>query len=282
MSKTIRDAIREGYQYAVTAPERLSQHVVLLLLADVLGVEKTWLIAHDDEPVSKGAYARYIQQIERVQSGEPLPYVRGQTEFFGLSFDITSDVLVPRPETELLVELILAWAQSQAGSLSIIDVGTGSGILAVSLAVHLPNAEITGIDISKSALKVAAKNAAKNGVTERIHFICSDLLKNAAGPYEIVVANLPYIDSGQLTGLDVLDWEPALALDGGCAGIEIIHRLLARAPRYLAGTSLIALEIGYDQAEVVTALSRKYFPQAAVSIHQDLGGYDRVALIDNP
>lgn len=260
-----------------------------VLLAHVTGLTRTQVLARPEQPLSEAQQAQFAALLARAAEGEPLAYLTGEREFCGLAFWVDHHVLVPRPETELLVEL-----GSAARPRRILDVGTGSGCLAIALAVRLPQAMVMAVDIAPEALALARRNAARHGVERRLTFIKSDLLSAwlpssdpfatnlpVARPpaFDLIVANLPYIDSDELRGLAVARHEPALALDGGPGGLKLIERLLRQAPRFLAPHGLLLLEIGAAQSVPALALARAAFPHASVTVHQDLAGLDRVVAL---
>ncbi len=215
----------------------------------------------------------------RLAAGEPLPYILGHWEFFGLDFKVTPAVLIPRPETELLVEQALAWLSEHPMQRLAVDLGTGSGCIAISLAVHVSDLRLLAIDRSWEALEVARFNAGRHSVRERIDFIQADLLspiRFQAPGCNLFIANLPYIPTDTLHTLDVYGKEPELALDGGPDGLEIIRRLLSQAPLGMASTGLALLEIEHRQGVQAQALAENAFPSGEVSILKDLAGLDRV------
>jgi release factor glutamine methyltransferase len=224
---------------------------------------------------------RLDESMRRLERGEPLPYVLGHWEFFGMAFDITPDVLIPRPETELLVEKAIAWLQALPGHRRVVDVGTGSGIVAVSIAVHIPDAIILATDISTDALKVAQANSAKFGVQDRIQFVHCDLLPGQGEffpgeRFDLMCANLPYIPTKTLQGLPVHGREPYLALDGGTDGLDLIRRLMKFAPARIAPDGHLLLEIESTQGAQVMEQARAIFYEAEIQLHRDLAGNDRL------
>jgi release factor glutamine methyltransferase len=258
----------------------LDAHV---LLANILRKPRSWLAAHPEARLDREPAAALEAYVQRLERGEPLPYVLGEWEFFGLAFSLTPDVLIPRPETELLVERALSWLRTRYGKVSVLDVGTGSGCIAIALAVNLPEIQVVATDISSAALDVARRNAKKLHVADRITFLEADLFPNPLlpNPYSLIVANLPYIPTATLHGLPIFGCEPSLALDGGADGLTLIRRLLAQAPARLAPGGMMLLEIEASQGSAAKALAREAFPQAAVKIHQDLVGHDRLIEIQN-
>ncbi|MEK7278457.1 MAG: peptide chain release factor N(5)-glutamine methyltransferase [Chloroflexota bacterium] len=261
-----------------------------LLLAHVLGTSREWILAHPEAQLSPEQQAQFESLIAQAQSGTPLPYLLGAWEFFGLRFRVTPAVLIPRPETELLVETALANSKLQTPNSKIADIGTGSGIVAVTLAVNLPSAEITAIDVSAEALEVAKENALAHRVADRITFIQSDLFSNfklqtpnsklQRMSFDLICANLPYIATEELRTLPVAEHEPTLALDGGADGLRLVERLLAEAGDYLSPNGALLAEIGAGQAEAAIALARRYFPAAESKVMKDLAGLDRLLIVN--
>jgi release factor glutamine methyltransferase len=258
-------------------PERARPDAETLLL-HVLGKDKAWLVTHADEQLTVDQETRYGEVLERRYRGEPIQYITGEAEFYGLRFRVTRDVLIPRPETEHLVEKVLELA-ARFEQPRIVDVGTGSGAIAVALAHHLPQARITAIDLSAPALDLARQNAERNGVTGRMRFLLGDLLAPVAEErFEIVVSNPPYVpasDRDQLA-VEVREYEPALALFAGGDGLDVYRRLIPAAFAALAPGGFVALEIGYGQeAAVHTLLATSGFYQ--IEFVPDLKGIPRVA-----
>ena len=259
------------------------------LLAHVFGLTRTQLLARPELPLAPEQATAFAALLARAAQGEPLAYLTGQREFYGLEFEVDARVLVPRPETELLVDRARA-----ARPARVLDVGTGSGCIAVALAVHLPQAALTASDVSASALAVASRNAQRHHVADRIRFVQSDLLNAwqppASGfrlltsdfqpPFQLICANLPYIDPVELRALAVSRFEPQLALAGGRGGLALIERLLSQAPSALAPGGRLLLEIGASQGPAALALARGAFPAAAISLERDLAGLDRLLVIE--
>lgn len=264
-----------GTPPAAEAPALTAQ----VLLAEVLGLTRTQVLTQPERPLTAAELAAFEALVARAAANEPLAYLLGRREFYGLSFAVTPHVLVPRPETELLVDLARARKPTR-----VLDVGTGSGCIAVALAVHLPHATITALDLSPAALAVAASNAAAHGVSDRLQFVPSDLL--AALPpaprFDLLCANLPYIDTAELSTLPVAAHEPALALDGGPGGLVLVERLLAQAGPHLAPGAALLLEIGATQGPAAAALAQAAFPAAAVRVVRDLSDLDRVLSVTLP
>lgn len=246
------------------------------LLAHILQRPRPWLLAHPETTLSPAQAADLTKALQRLQEGQALPYILGEWEFFCLTFEVTPDVLIPRPETELLVEQALAWLQEGPERERVADVGAGSGCIGISLAVHAPHVRVLATDLSLAALRVVRRNAARHGVTERVWPVCGDLLTPCRAVFDLIVANLPYIPRKTLRRLAVYEREPALALDGGSDGLESIRRLLEQAPARLAPGGLLLLEIEASQGARVRSLAAQVFPEAEISIHPDLAGRDRI------
>ena len=236
-------------------PERVRLDAETLLL-HLLDTNKAWLLAHADEEVAPATAKRYNDRIERRFHGEPIQYIAGVCEFYGLPFRVTTDVLIPRPETEHLVEKAIALAATWNHP-HIVDVGTGSGAIAIALAHALPKAQITAVDLSPAALDVARDNAERNHVSTRIRFLPSDLLMGFENHrFDLIVSNPPYVPLGERAALavEVREHEPAMALFAGEDGLEIYRRLIPAASRVLSSGGSLVVEIGYGQAEVVRHL----------------------------
>jgi release factor glutamine methyltransferase len=257
-------------------PERARRDAELLLL-NLIQRDRAFLISHSHDNLSAEGVVRYYALIERRLSGEPIQYITGETEFYGLPFEVTRDVLIPRPETEHLVEKVLALAANFQHP-QIVDVGTGSGAIAVALAYKLPDARITAIDISAAALALARANAELNGVANRISFVEGDLLAPVANEkFEIVVSNPPYVAESDRASLsvEVRDYEPALALFAG-SGLDIYRRLIPAARSALAPAGFLAMEIGCGQdTAIADLLAAAAFTQ--IEFTPDLQGIPRVA-----
>ncbi|MEO8358163.1 MAG: peptide chain release factor N(5)-glutamine methyltransferase [Chloroflexota bacterium] len=253
-----------------------------VLLAHILNKPRTWVMAHSELTLGTEQHGQLHGLLERLEHAEPFPYVLGHWEFFGMTFDITPDVLIPRPETELLVEKAIAWLQDSAVRRTVADIGTGSGIIAVSIASHVPDAFILATDISPEALEVARRNAFKFGVANRIEFIQCDLLPKRPESFstdqhlDLLCANLPYIPTETLHALPVYGREPTLALDGGADGLDLFRRLMTLAPDWLAPNALMLLEIEATLGIQALNLACDIFSGAEIHLHQDLTGRDRL------
>ena len=271
------------------------------LLGHVLGLTRAQVLARPEVELTPAQAAAFEALVTRAARGEPLAYLTGRREFYGLEFEVDGRVLVPRPETELLVDRARAARPNY-----VLDVGTGSGCIAIALAVSLPEAAITATDISAGALEVAGRNAERHGVAQRIHFVLSDLLAfHQSSPssfqplasrlptpaqrpqysvlesrFDLICANLPYIDPDELRRLPVSRFEPGLALDGGPGGLALIEGLLRQAPVALAPGGRVLLEIGASQGPAALVLAQAAFPGAAATVERDLAGLDRLLVVE--
>lgn len=222
-----------------------------ILLADVLGCRKIDLYGQRySDPADEDTRRRYREHIRRRLAGCPTAYLVGKKEFFSLEFEVTPDVLIPRPDSEILVTACLDRLKSLPKP-RILDIGTGSGNLAIAIAVHAPQAEIVATDISQAALQVARRNAIRHRVENRIEFLCGDLFEPVAGlrPFDVIVSNPPYIALAELEHLDpsVRDFEPRTALVGGTEGFEVFERIISQADRYVNDSGTLLIEIGCEQ-----------------------------------
>ncbi len=244
-----------------------------VLLGHVLNVSRAALLTHPERSLTSGQLSNYQALVRRRAANYPLPYLTGSVEFYGLEFVVTPEVLIPRPDTETLVELALARSPAR-----IVDVGTGSGCIAVALAVQLPQAAVCGIEVSAAALAVAQRNVKRHGVSARVRLMRGNVFNPRPSPVDLIVSNPPYISTGDCASLpaSVRNHEPRLALDGGTNGLEIVRQLLVQAPAVLNPGGGLLIEIGADQGEAASHLARTLFPRAEVCVHPDLAGRDRV------
>jgi release factor glutamine methyltransferase len=291
------DLLREGFERLRASGSETSRLDAELLLADAIGVGRTVIVAHAGASVAPEAVARYRASIERRAVGEPVAYIRGVKEFYGLAFGVDRRALIPRPETERLVELAeseirlrLANRPLDAGRLRVVDVGTGSGAIIVALGVTLRRwgaldaVELVATDVSDDALALARENAVGHAVGEAITFARSNLLAGGAvaahGPFDVILANLPYVRHDAVPALPIAaSFEPRLALDGGRDGIEVIERLLRALPDRLASDGLALLEFGSDQRDLIVEACTRILPGWHCAIETDLAGLPRVARI---
>ena len=246
-----------------------------LLVAHLLNKPRSWVLAHPELPLTRNQNATLENLASRLEEGEPLPYVLGHWEFFGLEFDVTPDVLIPRPETELLVGTALAWLHRWPDCRCIADVGTGSGCIGIALAANVPDLHVTAIDISPTALDVARRNASKQRVDNRMEFSCGDLLSGDTN-FNLIVANLPYIPTESLQNLSIYGHEPTVALDGGTDGMIFIRRLLLEAPDRLLPGGMLLMEIEASEGLAALSFAFDVFSKARIHLHKDLSYRDRL------
>jgi len=251
---SIAEVLREASQMLEHAGVPEARREAGSLLSFVIGKDRTFLISHAEDVLNDDQVDQYRGVVERRAAGEPLQYITGVQDFFGREFRVTPDVLIPRPETELLVEAVLE--VDRAASL-ICDVGTGSGCIAITLLCELNNARAIGLDKSPAALEVAKFNAEKLSVADRAEFVVSDCFDSLEPrEFDLIVSNPPYVSAGVLAGLqrEVRDHEPLVALSPGPDGLSIIRRLIQEAPAFLKQHGHLIMEIGFDQGEAVQQL----------------------------
>ena len=251
-----------------------------VLLAEITQQNRGWLLAYPEGELTSNQQEMLKAAVDRLQNGEPLPYLIGHWEFYGLDFNINAHTLIPRPETELLVEQALSWLETHPGLNQVADVGTGSGCIAIALAFSIPDLTVTATDISLDALEIAKSNAVKHQVAHQIQFLQTDLLPANLKDCHLICANLPYIPTQTLKGLEVFGKEPTLALDGGPDGLQLIRKLLPQAQQILASEGLLLLEIENTQGKIALTLAREYFPEAQITLLPDLAGHDRLVRIE--
>jgi len=279
-----RAALARGAALLLAVGVEDARLVAELLLCHVLGLSRAQLHAHPDRVLTEAESRRWQALLRRAQRHEPLAYIRHRREFYGRDFYVDRRVLIPRPETEVLVEQAIAWARAFAASNGrppvIADVGTGSGAIAVSLAAELPAVHVYATDASAGALRVARRNARCHGVADRVVCLHGDLLEALPEPVDLIVANLPYVSAAEMAALPphIARYEPSSALAGGPDGLDAYRRLLAQVPAKLRPGGALFLEIGAAQGEAVAALARA-LPGATVAILPDLAGLPRVAYV---
>ncbi|MDI6799578.1 MAG: peptide chain release factor N(5)-glutamine methyltransferase [Actinomycetota bacterium] len=258
------------------------------LLSKALGLNRSGLYLHFDKRLSKGQIDYFLNMVERRIKGEPLAYILGEQPFRNINLEVSQDVLIPRNETELLVDRALKMIKgAKSNPIKALDLGTGSGALALSLAKEIPNSEVWATDISALAIEIAKKNGRKNGLDGRVSFIESDLF-SALGPdhfgsFDLMLSNPPYIKHGDLAGLpkEVKDFEPILALDGGDDGLDFYRRIIPHSSNYLKGGGYLILEIGWGQAKEVQSLIMATDDFNWVDVSKDYAGLDRVVVARN-
>ena len=293
---TVEELLRIGVERLRSSGSESARLDAELLLARAIGLDRTGVLAHPEAPVGDGQRARFEADLERRATGEPVAYIRGFKEFFGMALATDPRALIPRPETELLVELAekavvarLVAAPRPVGSppLRIADVGTGCGTVAVALMTALrrrrihEEVEILATDSSEAALDLARENAVGHGVADRVRFVEADLLPPVVvSPFDLILANLPYVASAAVDGLPIAaSFEPRTALDGGPDGLAVIGRLLERLPDSLAPHGSAFLEIGADQGTAIVDLVARQLPDWRCMVERDLAGQSRVAVV---
>ena len=259
----------------------LPHQIALVLLAQVLEKPKSWILAHSESQLSTEQKAALDSLVARLKTGEPLPYLTGKQEFFGLEFKVTPATLIPRPETELLVEEALNWLKANGGARTGIDVGTGSGCIAISLLANCPDLRMTATDVSKDALQIARGNARHHKVQDRITFFECNLIPPDVQKVDLLCANLPYIPTEKLAEVNSLPWEPSLALDGGADGLTLFRQLFDKIKQFELEPALILLEIEETLGQETLTLCQNAFPNGTIELLQDLSGRDRLIRIEN-
>lgn len=253
-----------------------------VLLRHALGLDRSRLFASPQDEIDDQRRREFDALVARRLAREPAAYVTGHKEFYGLDLETTPDALIPRPETELLVDEALRLAPADEPFV-IADVGTGCGAIAIALAARLPKAVIYAIDASPAALALAERNAGRLLPAGRIRFLLGDLLDPLPEPAGLIVANLPYVKTSDWQALppEIRDREPRAALDAGPTGTEVIEKLLAGAPRHLKDSGVLLVEIGWDQGDRVREMAERLFPGARVEIKKDLAALDRLLLVES-
>lgn len=283
MKNSISQAVREGAAVLQKAGVPEAQREASSLLAFILGKDRTFLIAHAGDLLEDETLIRFQESVERRAGGEPLQYINGVQDFFGREFRVTPDVLIPRPETELLVETAIEVSRGGGASTFLCDVGTGSGCIAVTLLCEIAKAHAVAVDKSPAALEIAKLNSRHHSVEERAQFAvsdCFDALDPRVYQFDLVVSNPPYVSASMLSGLqrEVRDHEPLVALSPGTDGLSIIRRLIEETPAFLKSNGHLLMEIGFDQGEAVTELVSKTSWQL-LEIRPDLQGIPRIVVL---
>jgi release factor glutamine methyltransferase len=285
-SRTFRGVLRWGRARLAEAGVESAVLDAEILLCWVLGADRAQLYLRLEEPARASEQEKFRALVERRAAREPLAYITGNKEFWSLDFIVTPAVLLPRPETELLIELVLYWSQRSSCDrpIDILDIGTGSGVLAVTLAKHLPNSQVWATDISGAALEVAEANTKRHNVADRVRLLCGDLfeaLADRAMMFDLIVSNPPYIPSADLRELEpeIRIWEPAAALDGGLDGLDYYRRIIHQGSARLKENGQVVVEIGADQGAQVARMFDRERCYTRAEIHRDGGGRDRVVSV---
>ncbi len=280
MMNTIQTALQTARRLIQAASDSAALDAQVLL-ADVLGVDRAYLLAHPEQPLTPQQDAYFTALVERCAAGEPLAYVLGRRAFYDRELLVSPAVLVPRPETERLLEKALVFAKSQP-SLTAVDVGTGSGALAVTFSALCPHTTVYATDMSPAALAVARQNAALHRAN--VTFCEGDLLLPLLERHihvDLIMANLPYIRSDEVPSLAVSQYEPILALDGGADGLDLVRRLLIQAQTLINPRGLTLLEIGAGQGAAACHEALVVYPEAQVAVELDYAGLDRIVVIQH-
>lgn len=246
-----------------------------ILLRHLLGINRAQFFTELDSPMTDAQVEELMQFVERRRQGEPSAYITGHREFYGLDFIVNKNVLIPRPETELMVEKAIGMAKKYNVS-KIADIGTGCGAIAISLALNLEGVTLYATDVSAGALEVAAENCRKHRVTHRISLLQGDMLAPLTGPLDMIAANLPYVKKSEVIAAGTLRYEPQAALDGGEDGLDKIREICRQARVKLNKKGILLLEIGQGQGEAVKATLNDIFPSAVVEIENDLSDIERL------
>lgn len=273
---TIRDGVRWATERLRRSAIEAARWEAELIVADTLHMERVALYASPERHLSPAEQKRLTELLERRCAGEPLPYLVGYTEFYRCRLEVTPQVLIPRPETEELVERLVRDYPSPPAR--ILDLGTGSGAIAIALAAAWPASSFVAADLSAEALAVARRNAMLNGVAERIRFVQSDWFSHIEGEFDLIVSNPPYVPTARVVAAqDELRYEPRLALDGGERGLDALARIIGESPSHLRWRGALYLEIGSDQGACVRKLFQEVGVFEQIEIWQDLAGHDRFA-----
>jgi release factor glutamine methyltransferase len=280
---TLLEAINNAEAKLTTAGIAAARLDAEVLLSYVLKKDRAWIITHIHDVLDGAACSSFQGILERRTRREPLQYLTGKQEFWGLEFKVTPDVLIPRPETELVVETAIGIAAGSGSQAVIVDLGVGSGCITISLAKELPGARFFAIDKAEEALIMARENASKHGVSNRIRFLNGDLFEpleklDIRGRIDIIVSNPPYVGAGESSTLqpEVRDYEPGMALFAGPLGTEIHKTIIENAPEYLKRQGALVMEMGIGQAGVLCKLIRATGAYEPAIVHKDLAGIERV------
>lgn len=277
---TIREVLAAAVQRLTKARCDTPRLDAEVLLAHVLDKDRSWLYLWPEFELDHRQYNCFSEFITRRERHEPVAYLTGSKSFFALEFLVNSATLIPRPETELLVETALQLVNFNE-RLTIADIGAGSGCIAIALATQLTDARLFAIDVSPQAIQVAWRNAERHQVLDKITFLIGNLLSPLGCPVDLIVSNPPYIRQAELglTMAEVHRYEPHLALDGGLDGMLIIRQLLAQAKERLKPAGTLLVEIGATQGDTVRELATTHFPKATITIKKDLAGLDRLLVV---
>jgi len=281
---TLHDVLTRGRRALIQAGQDSDRLDTQVLLEHVLGIDRAILYAHPEREVTAEQEQQFFSMIEQRIHGEPIAYIIGHEEFYGLDFLVDKRVLIPRPETEMLVENALRLVRKRLDARQtplVADIGTGSGAIPITLVVEEPRLPyVYAVDISLNALAVAQQNCQRNSVEQRVHLLHGDLLTPLPEPVDMLIANLPYVGTDEVDVMtrDVLDYEPHQALFSGPDGLDLLQRFFeqVRTSEKLKLHGVMLLEIGYRQRELLTKLLTRIFPDATVTFQKDYAGWDRM------
>ena len=279
-SKTVSEVLGHAQQMIGKVSETPALDVQVLL-AKIMNNSRTWVVAHSDSKLTAHEEKQFQQVIARRAHGEPLPYILGSWEFFGRRFRVNSSVLIPRAETEHLVEEALALLDASRGTQRVLELGTGSGCVAISLLLEMRNIHMIATDISSQALKTAAQNIKEFGVGDRIDLVQMDLFSGLHAQFDLICANLPYIPSNILDDLRVGRWEPRVALNGGENGLKVLRKFVTNVAQMLTPGGRVVLEIEESQDIEFQSMIHSEFPDSSLTIIKDLAGHNRIVVFEH-
>lgn len=278
LTMKVEELLKEGKQILINNKIEDANIIARILLEHILKIQRQELIKKLEEEVEKEEKQEYEKEIQNIIQGMPLQYITNKQEFMKLSFYVDENVLIPQPDTEILVEEVLSISNKESKN-KILDICTGSGCIGISLAYYLQNAKITMSDISKKAIEIAEKNAKNNGIIEKVEIIESDLFKNIKEQFDIIVTNPPYIETKTISSLaKEVQKEPKLALDGGEDGLLFYRKIIEEAPNFLKNNGYLCMEIGYNQKEKVIELAKQKGIFVKIEAKKDLAGNDRIII----
>ena len=273
----IEEVLKKGKEKLIENKIEDANIISRVLLQYVLKLDRNQLIINQFNEIKEEQITQYIEFIDKIIEGMPLQYITKKQEFYGLDFYVDENVLIPQPDTEILVEEVLKIAKNGD---KILDICTGSGCIGISIASNIENVEVIMTDISENALKVAEKNAKNNQVLEKVQLIQSDMFEKVDSKFDIIVSNPPYIETKVIKNLDKqVQKEPMIALDGGKDGLIFYRKIISEAPKYLKEKGCLCLEIGYDQKEKVVELIKNIGIFKDIKEIKDLSGNDRVIIV---
>ena len=279
----LREVLQQTHQTLESSDIPDARLEAEVMVMNVMRMPRQDIFSHQENEVSPQQEQDLAQIVERRRLREPLAYILGYKEFYGVNLLVTSDVLIPRPETETMVEhaLFMSLMGMETTELVIADVGTGTGAIAINLAIHLPAARIYAVDVADPVLDVASYNIRSHNVADRVTLCKGDLLEPLPEPVDLIVANLPYIPSDRISTLQPeVQWEPRGALDGGADGLDLIGRMLSQSPAKLKEHGIILLELDPEQVPAAEELVRQHLPEATTSVEQDLSHQDRILVVN--